>query len=154
MFRMPRYNRPHISNIIDKDNRESTNSMEGSVRSGLDANIPEFGNDMKQHFLLGSDEKNQEVAFCNHGSYGATPKYVMEKRFELLREAEINPDLWYRSEMLKREILSTDRLAEFVGASSPTDIVYVDNVTEAMNIILKVSFNVCTTVLFLFIYLD
>ena len=140
---MPRFNRSHISNVIDKDDSESTNSIIWNVKSGIDTNIPEFGDEMKQHFLLGNDNKNKEVAFCNHGSYGATPKYVMEKRFDLLREAETNPDLWYRSEMLKREILSTDRLADFVGASSPTDIVYVDNVTEAMNIILKVMFIFC-----------
>ena len=140
---MPRFNRSHISNDIDKDDSESTNSIIWNVKSGKDTNIPEFGDEMKQHFLLGNDNKNKEVAFCNHGSYGATPKYVMEKRFDLLREAETNPDLWYRSEMLKREILSTDRLADFVGASSPTDIVYVDNVTEAMNIILKVMFIFC-----------
>ena len=143
---MPRYNRPHISNVIDKDDSESINSIIWGVKSGIDAKVPEFGDEMKQHFLLGNDEKNKDVAFCNHGSYGATPKYVMEKRFDLLREAEINPDLWYRSEMLKRELLSTDRLAKFVGASSPTDIVYVDNVTEAMNIILKVIFSLCTVV--------
>ena len=51
---------------------------------------------------------------------------------------EINPDLWYRSEMLKRELLSTKKLAKFVGANSSNDLIYVDNVTEGINIILKV----------------
>ena len=87
---------------------------------------------------MATNTVNKNVAFCNHGSYGATPKYVMEKRFHLLREAETNPDLWYRSEVLKRVILSTEKLAEFVGATLHTDLVYVDNVTEAVNIILKV----------------
>ena len=61
-----------------------------------------------------------------------------EKRFDLLKEIEINPDLWYRSEMLKRELLSTKKLAKFVGANSSNDLIYVDNVTEGINIILKV----------------
>ena len=55
-----------------------------------------------------------------------------------MKEIEINPDLWYRSEMLKRELLSTKKLAKFVGAKSSNDLIYVDNVTEGINIILKV----------------
>ena len=106
--------------------------------SGMQEDVPKFGTDMKKHFLLGNNDKNKTVAFCNHGSYGATPQYVMDKRFDLLREVEANPDLWYRSEMLKRELLSTEKLARFVGAASPNDLIYVDNVTEGMNIILKV----------------
>jgi len=104
---------------------------------GESGGIPQFGVEMRKHFLLGNDKKHKNVAFCNHGSYGATPNYVMKKRIELLHEVEANPDLWYRSEMLKREIASTENLAKFVGATSSKDLIYVDNVTEAMNIILK-----------------
>ena len=135
---MPRYSIAQMSNHNETGDDDSANPIIWDVRSGKEENAPEFGKEMKAHFLLGNDSKHKNVAFCNHGSYGATPKYVMEKRFDLLREAESNPDLWYRGTMLKRELLSTERLADFVGATSPTDLVYVDNVTEAMNIILKV----------------
>ena len=129
-----------ISNVIDKVDEDSTNSVIWGLKSGNEKNVPKFGEEMKKHFLLGNTKKSKNVAFCNHGSYGATPKYVMEKRMDLLLESESNPDLWYRSEMYKREILSTEKLARFVGADSATDLVYVDNVAEAVNIILKVMF--------------
>ena len=134
---MPRYNLPDVSNNdIRNTNRTSTEMWDEEF--GELGGIPQFGMEMRKHFLLGNYEKHKNVAFCNHGSYGATPNYVMKKRIELLHEVEANPDLWYRSEMLKREIASTEHLAKFVGATSPKDLIYVNNVTEAMNIILKV----------------
>ncbi len=36
-----------------------------------------FGEEMRQHFAL--DNEN-DIAFCNHGSYGAVPNVVLEKR--------------------------------------------------------------------------
>ena len=128
---MPRLDRSHLyankSEVLPK----TTMSEELNITS-------KFGSEMRQHFLLGDGDQNCDVAFCNHGSYGATPRHVMKKRAELLQHVEANPDLWYRSEMLKQELESTEKLANFVGAD-PADIVYVNNVTEGMNIILKVN---------------
>ena len=134
---MPRFNTNNISNYDVRDmNRIAP--IEWDETTDKSCNVPQFGAEMRRQFMLGNDEKNCNVAFCNHGSYGATPKYVMTKRIELLHEIEVNPDLWYRSEMLKRELASTENLARFVGAASSKDLIYVENVTEAMNIILKV----------------
>ena len=36
---------------------------------------PEFGLEMRQEFAL-----EKETLFCNHGSYGAVPKRVLQKR--------------------------------------------------------------------------
>ena len=135
---MPRFDTTKLSNSVEAKNNDCVPSRIWGERRGIKAEVPEFGDDMKKHFLLGNDYKNKTVAFCNHGSYGATPQYVMGKRIELLWEIEVNPDLWYRSEMLKRELLSTEKLADFVGAASSRDLIYVDNVTEGTNIILKV----------------
>ena len=134
---MPRFN----TNIISSHNVRDVNRIdpiEWNETMDKSCSVPQFGAEMRRQFMLGNDEKNSNVAFCNHGSYGATPKYVMTKRIELLQEIEVNPDLWYRSEMLKRELASTENLAKFVGAASSKDLIYVENVTEAMNIILKV----------------
>ena len=95
--------------------------------------IPTLGKQMKKHFLLDSD-----VVFVNHGACGTTPKYVTEKRFDIVREIESNPELWYRNKGPKQEISSLKKLANFVGANSHSDLVYVDNTTEGINIILKV----------------
>jgi len=131
---MPRFNTNNLSNKDSGFNRTSPIMWEGSKEND---SVPQFGAEMRKQFLLGNDEKSKNVAFVNHGSYGATPKHVMKKRIDLLHEIEANPDLWYRSEMLKREIASTENLAKFVGATSSKDLIYVENVTEAMNIILK-----------------
>ena len=135
---MPRYNTKQKSNDDVRDmNQISPIIWDGTTDES--GEVPQFGVKMGTQFMLGSNEKNSDVAFCNHGSYGATPKHVMKKRIELLHEIEANPDLWYRSEMLKRELTSTENLARFVGASSSKDLIFVENVTEAMNIILKVN---------------
>jgi hypothetical protein len=50
--------------------------------------VPAFGEEMKKEFLLGhaqirqtgEDEIHEKVLFCNHGSYGATPRKVMDER--------------------------------------------------------------------------
>ena len=112
--------------------------MSGEEIGGKVATLA-FGHNMMKCFLLGTDDNNRDVTFCNHGSYGSTPRCVMETRFQLLTQVEINPDLWYRSEMLRQVLESSQRLAKFVGASS-NDLVYIDNVTTGMNIILKVGF--------------
>lgn len=39
--------------------------------------LPEFGDPMKAEFALAFDK---DIAFCNHGSYGAVPKKVLQKR--------------------------------------------------------------------------
>ena len=108
------------------------------AETGAKVTATEFGQNMMKYFLLGTDDNNSDVTFCNHGSYGSTPRCVMDTRFQLLKQVEINPDLWYRSEMPKQVLESSHRLAKFVRASS-SDLVYIDNVTTGINIILKVS---------------
>ena len=133
---MPRHDRLMLCKAADKTDQLRKRSMSGEEMAA-NVTATEFGHNMMKYFLLGTDDNNSDVTFCNHGSYGSTPRYVMDTRFQLLRQVEINPDLWYRSEMLKKELESTQRLAVFVGASS-SDLVYIDNVTTGMNIILKV----------------
>ena len=39
------------------------------------------GEILRKEFLMGCDAGFENVAFCNHGSYGATPKKVMDERY-------------------------------------------------------------------------
>ena len=102
------------------------------------SDFPTFGKEIKKYFLFGKDEYSENVAFCNHGAKGATPIYVIQKRFELIRSLHLNPDRWFQDDMPRMELLATKKLADFIGASSPNDLVFVSNVTEGINTVLKV----------------
>ena len=106
-----------------------------------ESSIPQFGNEIRSHFALGQDQSNENVAYCNHGAKGATPIFVIEKRFELLRDLHINPDRWFQAEIPEKELMATKKLARFIGATSSRDLVFVSNVTEGINTVLKVIFS-------------
>ena len=106
---------------------------------GKELAIPQFGREIKKFFLLGKDESSEAVAYCNHGAKGATPICVIEKRFELIKSLHINPDRWFQDEMPRLEQLAIKKLANFVGADSSDDLVFVSNVTEGINTVLKVT---------------
>merc|ERR1719295_530948 len=100
--------------------------------------MPEFGSpEMRNLFYLGDGKADRGTIFINHGSYGTTPKSVMEKRFELLSRIESNPDRWFRRDRIQLEVESTEMLAKFVGSESVQDLVYVDCTTTGVNVILK-----------------
>ena len=105
---------------------------------GFEQGIPQFGNDIRIFFLLGKDKSSETVAFCNHGARGATPIHVIEKRFELIKSLHMNPDRWFQAEMPKMEESAINKLANFIGAKSSSDLVFVNSVTEGINSVLKV----------------
>ncbi|MBI3731866.1 MAG: aminotransferase class V-fold PLP-dependent enzyme [Chloroflexi bacterium] len=82
----------------------------------------------KDLFLL-----NPDIAFLNHGSFGATPRPVFEKYQEWQRELE-----WQPVEFLGRRFASLMRearaaLAAFVHTDAD-NLVYVPNATTGLNI--------------------
>ena len=68
----------------------------------------------------------------NHGSFGAVPRPVYEQRIKYMEMMECEPDLWFRWTVNDTMLKNRDRVAQFIN-SNPEDLVFVENVTEAIN---------------------
>jgi isopenicillin-N epimerase len=86
---------------------------------------------LKELFLL-----NPEVAFFNHGSFGACPKPVFDEYQRWQRELEWEPVdfLGRRREKLLEEAKS--KLAEYLN-TAPENMVFVVNATQGINAVAK-----------------
>ncbi len=82
-------------------------------------------------FLLRPD-----VTFLNHGSFGATPRPVFERYQAWQRELEAEPVEFLGRRI--RDLLAEARrpLADYLHAN-PADLVYVPNITFAVNIVAR-----------------
>lgn len=87
--------------------------------------------DLRSLFLLRPD-----VAFLNHGSFGACPRPVFEVYQEWQRQIELQPVEFFirRAPELLQEARAA--LAEFIGAETD-DLVYVTNATVGVNIVAR-----------------
>jgi isopenicillin-N epimerase len=77
-----------------------------------------------------------DVCFLNHGSFGATPRAILERQAELRARAEANPmQFWVRD---LEGLLDQSRaaVAELVGAK-PSELAFVANATAAVNTVLR-----------------
>lgn len=83
---------------------------------------------MRQHFLL-----DPEVTFLNHGSFGATPRVVLEAQHRLQREMERNPVAMLGRASAARLAEARARLAAALGARAD-DLAFVPNATTGVNI--------------------
>ncbi|GAB4385831.1 MAG: aminotransferase class V-fold PLP-dependent enzyme [Phycisphaerales bacterium] len=72
-----------------------------------------------------------EVVFLNHGSFGACPRAVMDRRSELLDRSEAEPIRFMLHEAPSLIDRARRSLAAMVNAS-PSDLVFVPNVTIAV----------------------
>jgi isopenicillin-N epimerase len=86
---------------------------------------------MRGGFLL-----DPEVAYFNHGSYGACPVEVFDEYQRLQRELEQEPTEFFtrRFEGLMRD--ARQALATFLGASFE-DVVFTSNATSALNSVIR-----------------
>jgi isopenicillin-N epimerase len=84
---------------------------------------------LRQDFLL-----DPEVAFLNHGSFGACPRPVFERYQAWQRELELQPVEFLGRR--QRQLLAEARqaLASYLNAQAD-EVVYVPNVTTALNIV-------------------
>ncbi len=77
-----------------------------------------------------------DVAYLNHGSFGATPTRVLERQAELRARLEREPVRFLGREL--EGLLDEARapLASFVGAD-PADLAFVQNATTGVNAVLR-----------------
>jgi isopenicillin-N epimerase len=74
------------------------------------------------------------VAYLNHGSFGPSPREVIQAREAWSRRLEAEPMDFFVREMENALAAAADELGRFVGGSGD-DIVFVPNATVAMNIV-------------------
>jgi isopenicillin-N epimerase len=86
---------------------------------------------VKEHWLL-----DPNIIFLNHGSFGATPRAVLEAQNAFRRRMEEEPVRFLVREL--EPLLDSTRvdLGKFIGAS-PDDLAFVPNATTAVNAVLR-----------------
>lgn len=91
-----------------------------------------FGKTLLPFYQLSTNYTN-----LNHGSYGSVPKSVTGVRRCWSDLVEKSPDSWYRYDMYDTINLVRTKLAKYINAASPEDVVLVDNASHGMNAILR-----------------
>ena len=86
---------------------------------------------MRQHWTL-----DPNVIFLNHGSFGATPRLVLEKQNELRAQMEREPVRFFVRELEPLLDEARAELARFVGAD-PQGLAFVPNATAGVNAVLR-----------------
>src|SRR5215467_9159311 len=79
---------------------------------------------------------DREVAFLNHGSFGACPTAVLRHQAELRAEMEREPVRFLSRELDDRLDEARRALADFVGARDE-DIAFVPNATTGVNAVVR-----------------
>jgi isopenicillin-N epimerase len=77
-----------------------------------------------------------EVAFLNHGSFGATPRAVLGEQERWRALMERHPTHFMSEELPPALRTAAARFAAFVGAQ-PDDLVFVENATAGCNTVLR-----------------
>lgn len=95
------------------------------------ADFVEFGRAARASFQLEDD-----VAYLNHGGYGATPRVVLAAADAWRMRMERQPVRFMKTELPPALRAAAARLAAFLGANGE-DVVFVDNATTAVNAIVR-----------------
>ena len=106
-----------------KDTRGPTGARGLGARSGA--------SEFARHWNLDPD-----VAFLNHGSFGACPIPVLETQTELRNRLERGPVQFLLRELDELAASARTETAAFVGVD-PDDLVFVPNATTGVNTILR-----------------
>jgi len=79
---------------------------------------------------------DRDVAFLNHGSFGACPSEVLRHQAALRAEMEAEPVRFLSRELDDRLDVARAALAAFVGAH-PDDLAFVPNATSGVNTVVR-----------------
>jgi isopenicillin-N epimerase len=95
----------------------------------------DIGRKMKRNPFADRWLLDPEVIFLNHGSFGATPKAVLEEQDRIRRRIETEPLLFFDHHYLDELDVAREELAGFLGAQ-PGNLVFVVNATSGVNTVL------------------
>ncbi|HUP64672.1 MAG TPA: aminotransferase class V-fold PLP-dependent enzyme [Thermoanaerobaculia bacterium] len=76
------------------------------------------------------------ITFLNHGSFGATPRAILEKQSEYRARLEAEPVRFMVRELEALLDGSREELARFIG-SAPRNLAFVPNATAGVNAVLR-----------------
>lgn len=79
---------------------------------------------------------NPEIAFLNHGSFGAAPHPVLDEQARLRNAMERDPILFLDRTFRSRLDAARHRIADFLGSRSD-DLVLVPNATTGVNTVIR-----------------
>ncbi|HEX6177250.1 MAG TPA: aminotransferase class V-fold PLP-dependent enzyme, partial [Thermoanaerobaculia bacterium] len=85
----------------------------------------------REHWLL-----DPEIIFLNHGSFGATPRVVLEKQTELRAQMEREPVRFFTRELEPLIDAARKEVAAFAGADE-RGLAFVPNATAGVNAVLR-----------------
>jgi len=88
-------------------------------------------NEFSHRWLLDSD-----VVFLNHGSFGATPKVVLDQQSRIRLQIEREPLLFFDHDYLPALDRARTVLAAFLGARTG-DLAFIVNATTGVNTVLR-----------------
>jgi isopenicillin-N epimerase len=86
---------------------------------------------MKHHWTLDPD-----ITFLNHGSFGATPRVVLERQSEIRAQMEREPVRFFVRELEPMLDAARGELAAFLDAD-PAGLAFVPNATAGVNAVLR-----------------
>ena len=86
---------------------------------------------MKHHWTL-----DPAITFLNHGSFGATPRVVLEKQHEYRAQLEREPVRFFVRELEPLLDAARAELADFLGADAE-GLAFVPNATAGVNAVLR-----------------
>ncbi len=104
--------------------------------------VPASGPTARPSKLAGHWDLEPGVTFLNHGSFGASPRAVLDAQLEWRRRMEGEPVRFLDRELEASLDAARRQVADFVGASHE-DLAFVPNATTGINTILaSIRFNV------------